>query len=82
MGNNAGGDNSIALDQIAAQKDAPVKTHSEYDGSNRLQYLYSAPESAENGDPALKTVFTYDGATSRIVGTKEIAATWNSSWDI
>jgi hypothetical protein len=59
-----------------------IKVHREYDGSNRLQYNYEALANAANGGPAIKTTYTYDGASERVVGMKEELATWNSAWDI
>ena len=69
-------------DFIPSQLAEAVKSHSVYDISNRLSEFYVAMTDAAHGTSCLKTTYTYDGATSRIVGTKEQLSTWNSAWDI
>ena len=59
-----------------------TKEHQVYDGSNRVIEFYQAVTGATNGEPCLRIDYTYDGATSRIVGRKETEVTWNSAWDI
>lgn len=59
-----------------------MKIHREYDGADRLQYSYEALANAIHGGPAIKTTYTYDGASERVVGMKEEISTWDSAWDI
>jgi hypothetical protein len=73
-----------------ANVDGYVKTHSsecikqyiEYDGSDRMEYVYEARANAQDGEKCLKTQYVYDGATTRITKMKETETTWDSSWDI
>jgi len=59
-----------------------VKEYIAYDGSNRMEYLYTAIANASDGDPCLRTQYAYDGVSTRIVKRQETESTWNSSWDI
>lgn len=59
-----------------------MKVHRVYDGSNRLSENYETYANTVHGGPALKTTYTYDGATERVVGMKEELSTWDSAWDI
>lgn len=59
-----------------------IKVHREYDGSNRLQYSYETLANTVDGGPALKSTYTYDGASERVVAMKEELSTWDSAWDI
>lgn len=59
-----------------------MKVHREYDGSDRLEFQWETVANAVDGAPALKTTYTYDGASERVVGMKEELSTWDSSWDI
>lgn len=63
-------------------KNEVVKVHHVYDGSNRLIERYEALANASDGAPCLKTTYTYDGASTRVVGMKEAQSTWSSVWDI
>lgn len=70
-------------DQIlGALKNEIVKAHHVYDGSGRLIERYEALANADNGAPCLRTDYTYDGITTRVVGMKESTSTWSSAWDI
>lgn len=59
-----------------------IKSHSVYDGSNRLITVYEARANALHDHYALKTDYTYVGITSQIENSKESASLWDSSWDI
>lgn len=73
---------TTATDFIRPHANEAVKTYSTYDGSNRLEYHYTALADAEHGAQCLVTQYTYDGGSSRVQKTKESLATWDSSWDI
>jgi len=73
---------SRASDFVTAHMHEAIKSHSVYDGSSRLISFYVAIEQASNGETCALTTYTYDGASSRIVGMKETLSTWNSAWDI
>lgn len=53
-----------------------------YDGSSRCIESYEAFANAENGAPALKTTYTYDGVTTNVLKMKEEMSAWSSAWDI
>lgn len=74
--------NPSATDLFSAQMQEAVKTYSAYDGSNRIVGFYVAPVGARNGDQCQLTVYAYDGATTRVLKTKEILALWDATWDI
>lgn len=59
-----------------------VKTKSFYDGSNRVTSRYEAVANSIHGGPALKTDYTYVGATTFVDASKESMGAWDSSWDI
>jgi hypothetical protein len=59
-----------------------VKVHHVYDGSDRLIERYEAVANAVHGAKCLRTDYTYDGASTRVVGMKESVSTWDSAWDI
>ena len=59
-----------------------LKLHRVYDGSNRLIEQYETFANTVDNGVALKTTYTYDGASERVVGMKEELATWDSAWDI
>lgn len=59
-----------------------IKVYRVYDGSNRLTEQYEALANTINGGPALKTEYTYVGATTDVEKMKESLTTWNSAWDI
>jgi hypothetical protein len=59
-----------------------LKRHVVRDGSNRTTDIYEAPVGAENGAPALRTQYTYFGATTVIENSRESESTWDSNWDI
>lgn len=59
-----------------------MKSKSFYDGSNRLITRYETLENVVNNGPALRTDYTYVGATTNVDASKETMSQWNSSWDI
>lgn len=59
-----------------------IKTHFVYDGSNRVTDTYEARANALNGHYALRTRFSYVGATTYVENTTEEDGVWDSSWDI
>lgn len=59
-----------------------IKLHRVYDGSGRLTENYETFANTIHGGVALKTTYTYDGATERVIGMKEELSTWDSAWDI
>lgn len=67
---------------LSSLKNEIVKAHHVYDGGNRLVQRYEALANAANGAQCLRTDYTYDGASTRVVGMKESQSTWNSAWDI
>ena len=69
-------------DLISSHYIEALKTHSVYDASNRLVSFYVADTDAEHGTRCQLTRYTYDGATTRVVGTKEELSNWDSAWDI
>lgn len=71
-----------ATDFIGSHLGEAIKSHSVYDISNRLTDFYTALTDAIPGTSCMRTRYTYDGITSRIIGTKEELSTWDSSWDI
>lgn len=68
-------------DFISSHIKEAVKAHYEYDGSNRLEYAYTAYPNAAHGEKCLATQYQYDGASDRVSGSKEYLSTWDSSWD-
>lgn len=71
-----------ATDLVKGLIQEGTKTHSVYDGSSRLTDFYVAAVDAEDGDPCLRTRYTYSGATNLVENSKDELATWDSTWDI
>ena len=67
---------------LITQMNELVKQHHEYDGSNRMEYVYTARADAPNGSPCSVVRYNYDGASSRVIFMKEYTGTWNSAWDV
>ena len=59
-----------------------VKQYLAYDGSNRMEYVYTAYPTAIHGDPCVRTQYVYNGASTRITKMAETQGTWDSSYDI
>lgn len=66
---------------IKTQQAQYIKTHCEFDGSFRVTHLYEAPTALAHGKQCMVTRFQYDGASTRVSGTIEEDATWDSAWD-
>ena len=58
-----------------------TKSYIEYDGTNRMEYLYEARANAEDGDPCLVTRYGYDGTSNRIIRRLESEGVWLASYD-
>ena len=60
-----------------------TKEYTVFDGSGRVSEFYQAQSDAENGDPCLKTTYSYHATyTTQVFKRKEEMSSWNSSWDI
>lgn len=59
-----------------------VKVYRVYDGSDRLITQYEALANTLNGEPCVKTTYTYIGATTKLEKMKEAQDTWSSAYDI
>ena len=69
-------------DHLLTQAHELVKSHTEYDGNDRVEYVYTASTNAVNGAPCSAVKYSYVGATSRIENMREFNTTWNSAWDL
>lgn len=67
--------------KIKTQQSQYIKTHCDFDGSFRVTALYEAASAIANGGPCMVTRFQYDGISTRVSGTVEEDAVWNSAWD-
>lgn len=52
-----------------------------YDGSGRMTDNYEAQADAVTGTPCLRTRYSYDGVTSRILKRVELVDAWDASFD-
>lgn len=59
-----------------------VKQHIDYDGSGRVEYVYTVRADAVDNTPCSVVRYAYDGATSNIVFMKEYTDTWDITWDL
>lgn len=59
-----------------------VKQHIEYDGSSRVEYVYTVHGDALNNAPCSVVRYSYSGISARVVFMREYTGTWNSSWDL
>ena len=53
-----------------------------YDGSSRVTSQYEAFANAIDGQPCIRTDYTYVGATTNVDAMKESMSTWQAAWDI
>lgn len=74
-------DNSQDLLHIEALRNERMKTYAKKDAQGRVEVLYEAPLTIEDGDDCLATVYFYVGASSSPVATKEKTAIWDGAWD-
>lgn len=58
-----------------------VKQYIVYDGSGRATDIYEVHADARDGDPCLRTRYSFDGATNRVVKRYETEDVWSSSYD-
>lgn len=63
-------------------RDELLKQFFVYDGSNRVTDIYEAHADANHGQPCLRTRYTYDGTSNRVLKMKEVDATWDSSYEL
>lgn len=59
-----------------------TKSNSLYDGSNRLQFVYTAVSTAVTGTACVLTTYTYVGATTQVAKVKNTYDVWDASYDI
>lgn len=59
-----------------------IKSFITYDELSRMEYVYEARANAKHGEPCMRTQYTYDSTSTRIVKMLEVETTWNSSYDI
>lgn len=52
-----------------------------FDGSDRLEYLYTAHIEAVTGTPCVVVRYSYVGATAKVDYVKEYEGTWDISWE-
>lgn len=71
-----------ATDFVLSHQKEAVKQYIAYDGSSRMEYNYVALADAAHGEPCMVTQYVYDGASARVIKTKESLSTWNSAWDV
>jgi hypothetical protein len=73
---------TTATDFVKPQFSEAIKTHSVYDGSERLIEFYTAMANTGNGGKCILTKYTYIGVSTRVENTSEVEGTWDSTWDI
>lgn len=71
-----------ADETLETLKKEAIKIYRVYDGSGRCTESYEAPAHAIEGGPCLKTVYVYDGATTRVLKMRETFTSWQAAWDI
>lgn len=59
-----------------------VKQHAEFDGSSRLEYIYTVRADAEDNAPCSVVRYSYSGATTNVVFMKEYVGVWDSAWEL
>lgn len=67
---------------LKTQANELVKQHTEYDDSNRAEYIYTAPSNAVDGTPCSVVRFAYSGLSPRVAFMKEYTGNWNDDWDV
>ena len=73
---------TFAQDLLGPQQKEGVKAHFEYDGFDRMIESYTAPSAAYDGDPCIKTTYTYVLTKSLVENMKEEVSALDSSLDI
>jgi hypothetical protein len=69
----------LATDFIKPHAHEAIKQYITYDGSNRMEYTYTALAVARDGDQCVKTQYVYSGASNRIIKMKETLDVWVSA---
>ena len=59
-----------------------VKQHIEYDGSSRMEYVYTVRADALDLTPCSVVRYSYVGLTSKVAFMKEYTGTWLIAWDL
>lgn len=67
---------------LKTQQHELIKQHCEYDGSGRMQYVYTVRADAEDGTPCSVVRYAYDGLSSRVLYMKEDTAVWDAAWEL
>ena len=73
---------TVADNFLHALSNEVVKIYRIYDGSDRLVTTYETLANYEDGQPALKTEYTYIGATDKLEKMKESMDVWSSAYEI
>lgn len=69
--------------QFLTQAHELVKMYSTFDAQNRLEFVYTAPTEAGNGDPCTIVQYVYRSVSSMdIMKMKESNGNWDSTWDV
>lgn len=74
--------NQSVREFLTTIRQEPVKMIRVYDAGNRLITQYEAVTHAQDGDPCMRTDYTYDGSSSRVLKLKETVDTWLAAYDI
>ena len=59
-----------------------IKQHIEYDGSGRVEYVYTVRADALDTTPCSIVRYSYNGLTADVVFMKEYTGVWDISWDL
>ena len=78
----AQGSDSNDSGHLKTQTHELVKQHTEFDGSNRVEYVYTVRADATEATPCSVVRYSYVGASSRIIFMKEFVSTWQIAWDV
>ena len=71
---------SLILSSLVGQN---TKTHIEFDGNGRPEFVYQAVASAKDGEPCMVTQYVYTNIIgSTIKATKEANSVWQDTWDV
>lgn len=63
-------------------RNEPLKMYRTYDGNNRVEYQYETLTHVLVGGPCMKTQYTYDGTSNRVLKLKETIDTWTLAMEI
>lgn len=68
--------------ELTTQRDELIKSHTEFDLEDRIEFIYTAPTDAVHNTPCTVVQYIYRGAnTMQIRDMKEGKARWNGQWD-